>query len=202
MKSVLIAGLMFFLFSNNIFGQDMGSIYENFKVDSARFRSLQKKKKLSNELLVYQLGYNNRPLSKKLTLYSQLNNDASYVWIMKDTNNKIQLIVCVDQVRLEENSNFISILNFNKNQDLIYYRKEINNHSMIAVTKNTQNWITDNDSQPRDYFFIEGNVMVDKPYCDPKEILNEYHGGTIAVNSQYVKPTLPEILKAFGIYKF
>jgi hypothetical protein len=201
MKSYLFFGLMFCCFLNNANAQDMGSIYENFKADSTRFRSLQKKKKLSNELLVYQLGYNNRPQSKKLALYSQLKDDASYVWIMKDSNSKIQLIVCVDQVRLEENSNYISILNFNENQDLIYYRKEMNNHSMIAVTKNTQTWISENDSQPIDYFFIDGNIMVDKPYCDAKDIYNDYNGGTISINSQYVKPTLSEILKAFGIYK-
>jgi hypothetical protein len=180
----------------------MGNIYENFKADSAKFRSLQKKKTFSNQLMAYELGYNNGPLSKKIQLYSQLKKEGSYVWIMKDSNNKVKLIVFVNQIRQEEMSNHITILFFDENQNLKFYRNEFNDHMMILKTKNTNAWVSDGDSQSCDYFFIEGNVMVDKPYCDPKEILSEYHGGTIAVNSEFVKPTLPEILKAFGIYKF
>lgn len=202
MKNIFFLFFAIFCFGNQLYAQDMGSIYENFKADSTRFRSLQKKKTFSNQLMAYELGYNNGPVSKKLAQFSQLKKDGTYVWVMKDSNNKVQLIVFVNQIRQEEMSNSISVLSFDENQKLKLFRKEWNHHMMILKAKNTNAWVSDNETQPCDYFFIEGNVMVDKSYCDPSEILNEYHGGTIAVNSEFVKPTLPEIMKAFGIYKF
>ncbi len=201
MKNIFFLFFAIFCFGNQLYAQDMGSIYENFKADSARFRSLQKKKTFSNQLLAYELGYNNGPVSKKIAQFSLIKKQSSIVWVMKDSTNKIKLIVSVAQNGSEEWGTHVTIFGFDENQILKYHRLDYNHDYRNNRPSISQNWITDKEAQPCDYFFIDGNVMVDKPYCDPKEILNEYHGGTIAVNSEFVKPTLPEILKAFGIYK-
>ena len=72
MKKILLQLITLLCFISVSYGQNEKNIYDNFKKDSLLFRNLQKKKLLSNRLLVYELGYTDQP-GKKIKQFNQIN---------------------------------------------------------------------------------------------------------------------------------
>jgi hypothetical protein len=198
--------LVFFLiaitsFSNNLFAQDMKSVYESFKADSVKFRSLQNKKALTSQFLAYELGYGfDGPTSKKIIQFNLIKKRSSCVWIMKDSLNKVKLIASVSQNGSEDWGTHITVLHFDENEKLKFMRLDYNTDASNGKAFLTQNWTTDKDAHPCDYYFIDGKIIGNGIDCNVDDIVSEFNGGTIAINSAFVKPNISEILKkSFGI---
>jgi hypothetical protein len=183
------------------FGQDVQNIYENFKNDSLLFRNLQKKKVLTNKLLVYELGFMEQP-GKRINQFIQIQKQGSYVWVLKDSStNNVKLIVAVSQNSSDEWGTDITILNFDQNQKLQLIRKDRNTYTSFNRAGISQNWISDNDAQPCDYYIVMDKFINNNSYCSIDEIISEYQKNKIALNGGFSDLNITSILKSFGIYK-
>ena len=200
MKKTILIILVAMLNVNFVFAQETKGIYENFKRDSAAFRALQNKKLLSNQLSVYELGFKNYP-GKKLNQFSQIQKQGSYVWLMKDSTSKIKLIISISQNSSDEWGTNLTILNFDENQNLKLYRHDRNTFESYSRAHVSQNWISDKNGQPCDYYFIDGQIVNKISFCNIEEITNEYQKNKIAINGGFSDISISEILTGFGIYK-
>jgi len=189
MKKILLQFITLLCFVSVTFGQDVNSVYDNFKTDSLLFRNLQKKKVLSNKLLVYELGYMEQP-GKRINQFNQIQKQGSYVWVMKDSlTNNVKLIVAISQNSSEEWGTDITILNFDQNQKLQLIRKDRNTYTSYNRAGISQNWITDKDAQPCDFYFVSDKFINNKTYCNIDDI------------SGFSENNIKSILNSFGIYE-
>ena len=176
------------------YGQSEQNIYDNFKKDSLLFRNLQKKKLLSNRLLVYELGYADQP-GKKIKQFNQIQKQGSCAWVVKDSiTNNVKLIVAVSQNSSEEWGTDITILNFDQNQNLQLIRKDRNTFTSYDRAGISQNWISDKDAQPCDFYFIKDKFINNKSYCNIDDIISEYQIGKTALNGGFSDINIKAIL--------
>ena len=155
---------------------------------------------LSSKLSVYELGFENYP-GKKQNQFAQIKKQGSYVWVMKDTTSKIKLIVAISQNSSEEWGTNLTVLHFDENQNLKLYRHDRNTYESYSRANISQNWISDKDAQPCDFFFIDGKIISKDSFCNIDDITNEYQKNKIALNSGFSETNISAILMAFGIYK-
>jgi hypothetical protein len=201
-KKILFIILCTTLNVNLLFSQDINAIYEDFKKDSVMFRELQNKKELSNQLLNYGYIYNTKTYKntvKKLNLYSEIKKNESCIWVMKDSINRIKLIVAIECWEQEEWGAEIQILHFDENQNLNFYRHDRNqvyDHSLSA-----QNWIYQENMYPCDYFLKGNEILTKDSSCNKEEIKTEFCGNKIKVGmmEDCTDNNILDIVKAFGI---
>jgi hypothetical protein len=121
---------------------------------------------------------------------------------MKDSiTNNVKLIVAVIQNSSEEWGTDITILNFDQNQNLQLIRKDINTHSSYNRAGVSQNWISDEDAQPCDFYFINNQFTNNRSYCNIEDITNEYQKDKIALGNGFSEINIKSILNSFGIYE-
>jgi hypothetical protein len=201
MKKILLQFITLLCFICVSYGQNEQNIYDNFKKDSLLFRNLQKKKLLSNRLLVYELGYTDQP-GKKIKQFNQIQKQGSCAWVVKDSiTNNVKLIVAVSQNSSEEWGTDITIFNFDQNQNLQLIRKDRNTYTSYNRASISQNWISDKDAQPCDFYFIKDKFINNKSYCNIDDIISEYQIGKIALNGGFSEINIKAILNSFGIYE-
>lgn len=201
MKKILLQLITLLCFICVSYGQNEQNIYDNFKKDSLLLRNLQKKKLLSNRLLVYELGYTDQP-GKKINQFNQIQKQGSCAWVVKDSiTNNVKLIVAVSQNSSEEWGTDITILNFDQNQNLQLIRKDRNTYASYNRASISQNWISDKDAQPCDFYFVNGKFINNKSYCNIDDIISEYQIGKIALNGGFSEINIKAILNSFGIYE-
>ena len=201
MKKILLQLITLLCFISVSYGQNEKNIYDNFKKDSLLFRNLQKKKLLSNRLLVYELGYTDQP-GKKIKQFNQIQKQRSYVWVVKDSiTNNVKIIVAVSQNSSEEWGTDITILNFDQNQNLQLIRKDRNTYLSINRAGVSQNWISDKDAQPCDFYFINNKFTNNRSYCNIEDITSEYQKDKIALGGGFSEINIKSILNSFGIYE-
>ena len=198
MKKILLQLITLLCFISVSYGQNEKNIYDNFKKDSLLFRNLQKKKLLSNRLLIYELGFTDQP-GKKIKQFNQIQKQGSYVWVVKDSiTNNVKLIVAVSQNSSEEWGTYITILNFDQNQNLQLIRKDRNTYLSINRAGLSQNWISDKDAQPCDYYFINNKFTTN---CNIEDITGGYQKDKIALGGGFSEINIKSILNSFGIYE-
>jgi tetratricopeptide (TPR) repeat protein len=197
MKGFII--LILLVFNLSSIAQDFESITDNFRADSAQFRDLQRKRILSNQLSVYEWGYSGQP-GKKLTSFSQIKSYGSYIWIMRSNDSRVKLLVAVEQNSSEEWGTTITVLNFDKNEQLRYIRNDKNHFGNVANADKSQLWITDGGAQPCNFFFMDGRITVNDLYCSINDVLNEYYEGKIMLNGGVSDTDVASLLQSFGIY--
>jgi hypothetical protein len=201
MKKILLQLITLICFISVSYGQNEQNIYDNFKKDSLLFRNLQKKKLLTNWLLAYELGFTDQP-GKKIKQFNQIQNQGSYTWVMKDSiTNTVKLIVSISQNSSEEWGTSITILNFNENQNLQLLREDRNTYTSYDRADISQNWISDKDAQPCDYYFIKDKIVNNNSYCNIDYIVSEYQLGKIPLNAGFSEINIKSILNSFGIYE-
>lgn len=201
MNKILLQLITLLCFISVTYGQNEQEIYDNFKKDSLLFRDLQKKKLLNKALLVYKLGYTGQP-GKKINQFNQIQKQGSCVWVMKDSiTNKVKLIVAVSQNSSEEWGTDITILNFDQNQNLQLIRKDRNTYTSYNRASVSQNWISDKDAQPCDFYFINNKFIKNKSYCNIEDITSEYQKDKIAIGGGFSEINIKSILNSFGIYE-
>jgi hypothetical protein len=204
MKKIKLIITITILNFNFLFAQDIKGIYDDFKRDSILFRELQNKKELSNQLLVYEYYEDNtnkeyRLKTKKLNLYSEIKKNKSCVWVIKDSINKIKLIVSAVFWDYSQWGVQYNILHFDDDQVLNLYRQEkiLNYERSLSA----QNWIFQENTNPCDYL-IEGNEIISKnSFCskDENEIKTNYCGNQLWLNYNCTDNKIIDIVKAYGI---
>lgn len=185
---------------NLLFAQDIKGIYEDFKKDSVMFRELQNKKELSNQLSNYGYIYNTKTYKntvKKLNLYSEIKKNESCVWVMKDSINRIKLIVAIECWEQEEWGAELQILHFDENQNLNFYRRDRN--QVYDLSLSAQNWISQENMYPCDYFLKGDEILTKDSSCNKEEIKTEYCGNQLWFNDKCIDNNILYIVKAFGI---
>jgi hypothetical protein len=201
-KKILFIILCTTLNVNLLFAQDINAIYEDFKKDSVMFRELQNKKELSNQLSNYEY-YEDKTneyklKAKKLNLYSEIKKNKSCVWVLKDSINKIKLIVSVVFWDYSQWGAEYNILHFDDNQVLNLYRREKildYNRSLSA-----QNWIYKDNMNSCDYFLKGNEILIKDSSCNKEEIKNEnYCVNQLWLNYKCIDNNILDVVKAYGI---
>lgn len=200
MKEIILIIIITILNINFLFAQDIKGIYEDFKKDSVMFRELQNKKELSNQLSNYGYIYNTKTYkntAKKLNLYSEIKKNESCVWVMKDSINRIKLIVAIECWEQEEWGAELQILHFDENQNLNFYRHDRN--QVYDRSLSAQNWITQEYMYPCDYFLKGNEILIKDSSCNKEEIKTEYCGNQLWLNSKCIDNNILDVVKAYGI---